>query len=63
MRVFFRSAPVFVALSMALTGCSEADSQAGKNSTVGSTKPASDSATAALDSNASEVCLTVEGMT
>lgn len=62
MRVFFRSAPVFVALSMALAGCSEADSQA-KNSTGGKTKPASNSATASADANATEVCLTVEGMT
>jgi hypothetical protein len=62
MRVFFRSAPVFVALSVALAGCSEADSQAAKNSTVGKAKPSSESATASADLSANEVCLTVEGM-
>ncbi len=63
MRVFFRSAPVFMALSMALAGCSESDSPTGKGPAASSTKPAGDSTVATADPNATDVCLTVEGMT
>ena len=64
MHVFLRSAPIFMTLSVALAGCSEADSQAAKVSTASSTKqPSSESAAAIANPNGTEVCLTVEGMT
>ncbi len=62
MHLFLRSAPIFMAMSVALAGCSEADSQAAKVSTSGSTKqPSSDSASVTPNPT-TEVCLTVEGM-
>jgi hypothetical protein len=65
MRVFYRSAPVFVALSVALAGCSDADSPSAKGGTT--VRPAADSgstvAGSVTPSASSEVCLTVEGMT
>ncbi len=66
MRMFYRSAPVFMALSVALAGCGESDPSAAKKS-VGSSAntPTSSAGTASTaDASAStEVCLTVEGMT
>ena len=56
MRMFYRSVPVFMALSVALAGCAESDPPAARS-------PASSSAgTTAADPNATEVCLTVDGM-
>ena len=63
MRVFFRSAPIFMALSVALAGCSESDSPAAKAPAASSTKPAGNSTAATVDPNATEICMTVEGMT
>ena len=60
MRMFYRSAPVFVALSVALAGCAESDPPAAK-SPAGSSAGAQAGTTAA-DPNATEVCLTVDGM-
>ena len=63
MRVFYRSAPIFMALSVALAGCSESDAPAAKAPAASSTKPVGDSTVATADPNASEICMTVEGMT
>ncbi len=62
MRVFFRSAPILMALSVALAGCSESDPPAAKSSGASAAKPPADSTVAAVDPNATEVCLTVDGM-
>jgi predicted small lipoprotein YifL len=65
MRVFYRSAPVFMALSVALAGCGESNPGA-TNSAGGSANTQASSAGAAsatADPNATEVCLTVDGMT
>jgi hypothetical protein len=64
MRMFYRSAPVFMALSVALAGCAESDPPAAK-SPAGSSANAQpgSSGTAAVDpSEATDVCLTVDGM-
>jgi len=63
MRVFVRLAPIFMALSVALAGCSESDAPGAKNSPTGSGKPPANSSASAADPNAIEVCMTVEGMT
>jgi hypothetical protein len=63
MRVFFRSAPIFMALSVALAGCSESDAPAAKSPTPTVAKPPADTTVAAVNPNATEVCMTVEGMT
>ena len=60
MRMFYRSVPVFMALSVALAGCSDADSPGAKGS-ADSVKPSAGS-TAANSAAATEVCLTVDGM-
>jgi len=60
MRVFYRSAPVFMALSVALAGCGE--SNPGTSSSAGSGSALASSATTA-PSASTDVCLTVEGMT
>ena len=65
MRLFYRSAPVFMALSVALAGCGESNTGA-SNSAGSSTNAQASSAGTASAANASastEVCLTVEGMT
>ncbi len=60
MRVFYRTAPVFMALSVALAGCSESDPPAAKYSAGGVAKAGT---AATVDpSSSTEVCLTVEGM-
>ena len=62
MRMFYRTAPMFMALSVALAGCSDADSPGAKGS-ADSVKPSAGStATAANSAAATEVCLTVDGM-
>ena len=59
MRMFYRTAPVFMALSVALAGCSDADSPGSSDSV----KPSAGStATAANSAATTEVCLTVDGM-
>jgi hypothetical protein len=63
MRVCFRSAPVLVALSVALAGCGQTDPPGSKSSTKGG-GPSNVSANTAPDAGASsEYVLTVEGMT
>ena len=62
MRVFFRSAPALMALSVALAGCGQSDPPGTKSSTE-SGGPSSVSATAAANSgDSSEYVLSVEGM-
>ena len=61
MRMFYRSAPVFVALSVALAGCGE--SNPGANNSAGGSASSAGAASATADPNATEVCLTVDGMT
>jgi hypothetical protein len=65
--MFYRSAPVFMALSVALAGCGESDPSAAKKSGGSSANTQASSAGAAsatADPSAStEVYLTVEGMT
>ena len=66
MRVFYRSAPVFMALSVALAGCGQSDSGPSKPtaSSANSSASSSGAASATADASASsEVCLTVDGMT
>jgi len=63
--MFYRSAPVFMALSVALAGCGESNNGA-SNSAGSSSKAQANSAGSASTADASastEVCLTVEGMT
>ena len=64
MRMLYRSAPVFMALSVALAGCAESDPPAAKSpaGSSGGAQAGSAGATAAAPSAAGEVCLTVEGM-
>ncbi len=62
MRVFYRSAPALLALSVALAGCGQADPPAAKNSTPGSVTPAADITASVATMESDEVCLTVEGM-
>jgi len=62
MRMFYRTAPVFMALSVALAGCSEADSSASNSSVAGSGKKSAASTAAVEPTAADEVCLTVDGM-
>ncbi len=63
MRMFYRSAPVFMALSVALAGCSDADSPGAKSSAADTVKPSAGStATTANSAATTEVCLTVDGM-
>jgi len=64
--MFYRSAPVFMALSVALAGCGESDPSAAKKSggSSANTQTSAGSTSATADPSAStEVCLTVEGMT
>jgi hypothetical protein len=62
MRMFYRSAPVFVALSVALAGCAESDPPAAKSPAGSSAGAQATAGTTAADPNATEVCLTVDGM-
>ncbi len=61
MRVFFRSAPALVMLSVALAGCSESDPP-GKKSSTESGGPGVSATTAANLGDPSEYVLSVEGM-
>ncbi len=66
MRMFYRSAPVFMALSVALAGCGESNTGASKPAGSSTNASASSAGTASATGNPSastEVCLTVEGMT
>jgi hypothetical protein len=64
MRMFYRSAPVFVALSVALAGCSESNPGAKNSAGSSANTQASSASSATADPSAStQVCLTVEGMT
>jgi len=63
MRMFYRSAPVFMALSVALAGCGESNPPAAKNSAGTSANTPAGTASTADASASTEVCLTVEGMT
>ena len=66
MRVFHRSAPLLMALTVALAGCGQSDSPTTKPG-AGSANSQANSAganSATADAGAStEVCLTVDGMT
>jgi len=64
MRLFYRSAPVFMALSVALAGCADSTPPAAKGPAGSSADTrASSSGTAATDATAAtDVCLTVDGM-
>ena len=66
MRVFYRSAPALIALSVALAGCSQADDPS-PNASAGSVSSPSSvdaGATASVKTTGdSDVCLTVDGMT
>jgi len=62
MRMFYRSAPVLMVLSVALAGCSESDPPAAK-STGDAVKPSAGATASATSSAAdTEVCLTIDGM-
>ena len=59
MRVFFRSAPVLVALSVALAGCNQSDPPASNSSTASTSGV---SASTAGEPAGSEYVLSVDGM-
>ena len=62
MRMFYRSAPVLMALSVALAGCSESDPPSAKSS-GDAVKPSAGATASATNSTAdTEVCLTIDGM-
>jgi hypothetical protein len=66
MRMFYGSAPVFMALSVALAGCAQSDPPTSKpaGSSANSQTNSAGAATATANASAStEVCLTVDGMT
>ena len=64
MRMFYRSAPVFMALSVALAGCADSTPPAAKGPAGSSANAqAGSGGAAAVDpSGATDVCLTVDGM-